>query len=206
MTILGYGEDALTLWALSRRLPALLAALGDPGRADDALVLYRPSFGRAATGRAPDASHRAEFGEFDAILGTAAAVYLVESKWDRSGELEGGVLSLRAEQAHRHAVFATYLRLWRELRPSTWEEFARGAEARFGAEHRTVRFAPAGSRLAENLRFVLSALADKGGPIRNVALYFRPEGESPDARVSNEGFECVTLAYEVEPGSRFVRL
>ena len=206
MTILGYGEDALTLWALSRRLPALLAALGDPGRADDALVLYRPSFGRAATGRAPDASHRAEFGEFDAILGTAAAVYLVESKWDRSGELDAGVLSLRAEQARRHAVFATYLKLWRDLRPSTWGEFVREAEAPFGAEHPTVRLAPEGSRLAENLRFVLSALADKGGPVRNVALYFRPEGDAPEVTVSNEQFECVTLGYEVVPGSRFVRL
>src|SRR2546426_593351 len=83
-SIICYGEDALTWHAVSNGLPGIFRQLGDdtdPGRA---LVFYRPSFGRR--GSALTGSLRSEFGEFDVIIGTPRAVYLVEAKWSASAD------------------------------------------------------------------------------------------------------------------------
>lgn len=87
MTILGYGEDALTLHALANGLPDIFRQLGENTDPVKALVFYRPSFGRRSSALA--GSPRSEFGEFDAIIRTARAVYLVEAKWSASGEIAG---------------------------------------------------------------------------------------------------------------------
>src|SRR5206468_2361518 len=74
----GYGEDGLTYWALTQRRAEFLHAVGDRTIPDDCLLFFRPSFGRAAGLTSP------QFGEFDSILASRAAVYLIESKWDGS--------------------------------------------------------------------------------------------------------------------------
>ena len=99
MEILGYGEDALTFHALSTGFTELLRNLGDDTDPAAAVRFFRPSLGRR--GAAPDGKPRSEFGEFDAIIGTARAVYLVEAKWSASSELKGTDLTLRPEQKRR---------------------------------------------------------------------------------------------------------
>ncbi|CAN5467872.1 hypothetical protein BH18VER1_BH18VER1_12500 [soil metagenome] len=86
MPLLGYGQDALTFHAFTSGLAELFRQLGDPTDAKDSIRFFRPSFGRR--GSLPGAvPARAAFGEFDGIIGSAHAVYLVEAKWTGSGEL-----------------------------------------------------------------------------------------------------------------------
>ena len=44
--ILGYGEDAFTLWALKHRTSKILEAFKEQTAPSDCLIFYRPSFGR----------------------------------------------------------------------------------------------------------------------------------------------------------------
>ena len=74
--ILGYGEDALTLWALKHHVPKILEEFQDKTPILDCLVFYRPSFGRHGQ------ANSSVFGEFDAILASRKNIYLIESKWD----------------------------------------------------------------------------------------------------------------------------
>jgi len=60
--ILGYGEDALTLWALKNKLSISLNAFEDQTNPEDCIVFYRPSFGRSG------GTLSAQFGEFDALV------------------------------------------------------------------------------------------------------------------------------------------
>jgi hypothetical protein len=57
----GYGEDALTLWALTNKLPTILEKLRDNSAPSECEVLFRPSFGRRG------GEINAQFGEFDFI-------------------------------------------------------------------------------------------------------------------------------------------
>ncbi len=45
-TIIGYGEDALTMWALSYSMGEILRQLDDDTAPSEAVVFYRPSGGR----------------------------------------------------------------------------------------------------------------------------------------------------------------
>ena len=95
--ILSYGEDPLTYLIFSTRLDEFLRKLGDETPAAEALVIYRPSFGRGGRYKtsAKSTRKRSEFGEFDGIVGTTIATYLIESKWSRSTELKDRELKLR---------------------------------------------------------------------------------------------------------------
>jgi len=115
MKILGYGEDALTLWALQNRLPQIL---DDPSGLPECKIFYRPSFGRRG---GPSSS---QFGEFDFIILTKTCIYLGESKWDRSPELSNaGSVELRPEQVLRHRVFTFYVREWAFGQYDSWDKF-----------------------------------------------------------------------------------
>jgi len=107
MKIYGYGEDALTFWALQNRLPQILAQLNDSSAPSECEIFFRPSFGRRG---GPD---RSEFGEFDFIILARECLYLGESKWDKSPELtDQGDIKLRDEQRLRHQLFAFYVQEW----------------------------------------------------------------------------------------------
>src|SRR5687768_16427851 len=98
MEILGYGEDALTLWCLTKRLGEVLTRLNDDV-SETRAVFYRPSFGKK--GKHSDAApqlYGPQFGEFDGIVATERGVYLIEAKWTHSGELDDVSIDLRAEQ------------------------------------------------------------------------------------------------------------
>ena len=159
MAMLGYGEDALTLWALTRHLDRVIGALETPpSPPESCMVLLRPSFGRSG---GPDSP---QFGEFDFIIGTPfGGVYLGESKWEHSPELSGADTTLRPEQMERHRIFRAYYQHW-VSRPRWLEgEFFRTAAPVLKAAGITKPVPPDGSRLAENLQNALQLLAEATG-------------------------------------------
>lgn len=86
-----YGEDAITLWALTNGLPELKSAF-QHAREDNQfkLIFYRPSFGRGNG-----------FGEFDLILLTNT-IWLVEAKIARNPKIK---INLSDAQIERHEIF-----------------------------------------------------------------------------------------------------
>ena len=211
MTILSYGEDAFTLHALKYGLQSILTQLDDPTAGSEALVLFRPSFGRgtrAAAGRV-----RSTFGEPDALIGTPAATYIVEAKWNLSGEREpawnsvgernGEIIKLRSEQILRHKIMRAYLESWRELQPRSWSDFAESASQLLGAS--TPGFVPPrqGTRLAQSLEFVLRRL-ESSGPVKDVLLYCHPERDGVSSMPSCQGFHVVRIGCPAIADSHFV--
>jgi hypothetical protein len=79
-TSYGYGEDALTIWALQKQLSIIMEQLDDTTPVEPIKVFLRPSFGRKG------GASRAEFGEFGFILSTDTMIYLGETKLQGSPE------------------------------------------------------------------------------------------------------------------------
>ena len=207
-TVIAYGEDALTYWALTTQTEQFLRQLGDESPAEAILVVYRPSFGRrgAAHGQGTGGTSSAQFGEFDAIVATPQGIYLVESKWDASSELRDGVITLRPEQCARHRILRWYLDRWFQARPANWRSFVAHGSHSFEAEFPGLRMAPEGSKLAGNLEFLLDELGAYGHDMRDVLLYLTAaEGDLPCA-VKPEGFSLVCLRYDVLGGSAYFTL
>lgn len=186
MKVLSYGEDPLTYWVLTERLGEFLGQLGDTSPTDDALVFYRPSFGRAAG---------AQFGEFDAIVGTKLATYLVESKWHGSGEVSTGTVILRPEQQRRHEIFRWYREQWDAQGGHGWDKFLERAQAKWSSTYPDRKLAPAGSILATNLEFVLRQLQDCG-PTVDVALYVGLSEYEAPVETELDNFKLVVIEYE----------
>ena len=128
MDILAYGEDALTLWAITHKLSAILQMLNDPSAQAKCQALFRPSFGRSG------GESSSQFGEFDFILLAEQRLYLVESKWQRSSEkIHDGVLALRNEQLLRHILFKVYVEEWAFGQYANWREFKRAFSPNYSA-------------------------------------------------------------------------
>jgi hypothetical protein len=169
MDILGYGEDALTLWALKNKLPAMLEKLDDKSSLSECKALFRPSFGRRG------GENKAQFGEFDFILLSKEQLYLGESKWHRSSEnINNGLLELREEQRLRHKVFRFYVEEWAFGKYTSWSEFEKAATIKLQTYNIYKPIAPAASLLRANLTTVLDIIKQHFGilpPIKNVLLY-----------------------------------
>ena len=75
MQLIGYGEDALTLWALTEKLSELLGKLEDHSDPASCKAFLRPSFGRSGGSNSP------QFGEFDFILLSRKARYHPAQPW-----------------------------------------------------------------------------------------------------------------------------
>jgi hypothetical protein len=192
--LLGYGEDALTYRALTERFPEVLDQLGDESTPEAALVFFRPSFGRRSgvAGR----TRGSAFGEFDAIIATDAAVYLVEAKWSRSGEtFRQKEVLLRAEQSRRHHVLRWYLQQWREQQPATWDDFRSAVLSDFEAQFDALTIPTSDRHLAANLEYVLRRVANRGVRIVDVLLYGDVDKlPCPPLPEGNE-FQCVSLVF-----------
>jgi hypothetical protein len=170
MQLYGYGEDALTFQAVTTGLGRLLAQLDDPSNPNDTTVLFRPSFGRR--GRTRHGRRGSSFGEFDAIIGTPQAVYLIESKWSRSGEAWRPSLMLRSEQTRRHDVFRWYLDRWRTECATDWPAFATPSViADFEDAFPELTLPRNESGLADSLCYLLPMLAAMGKSTQDVLLY-----------------------------------
>lgn len=203
--IFGYGEDALTLWALKNHIPDILKAVEDQTDPSDCLVFLRPSFGRGRAGTAG-------FGEFDAILATSENVYLIESKWDAFRRWDARAeIHLRENQKLRHKVFRWYLMHWDAKYSGDWKSFIRDhnteLQDQFGK-----KLASSGKLLAQNLENVLIRICEhcgkpKPGNIRNVLLFFYDKEikSSPPSKVT-ENFELVSLDYSQALHGNFIIL
>lgn len=167
MNILGYGEDALTLWALKNRMPEILAGVMDSSPVDQCSVLFRPSFGRSG---GPNSS---QFGEFDFILSTPRAVHLGETKWQNSPEVAEPTIRLRPEQLERHLVFSIYYKTWISKPQWAWKEFLRKSSEEFRMVGINKPIPPVDSLLSKNLMSILTILAqstNRSPEINNLLL------------------------------------
>jgi hypothetical protein len=202
MKILGYGEDALTLWSLTKRLPRILGAFEDGSEPNECIAFFRPSFGRRG------GQGSSQFGEFDLILVTKERVILVESKWDRSSEVRRGAkLDLRPEQIQRHEVMRRYILEWTSEDYRDWDAFVESAEADWTVEK---PMAPSGSRLSENLTYLLHTIQNKLGSspkIENAIVLFHQGIDSADfpAEVP-AGFQFVAIDYSADLSGNFVAI
>lgn len=211
MQILGYGEDALTLWALRNKLDAILSKLGDSSSQEKHTVFFRPSFGRRGGSRS------SQFGEFDFIILADRRVYLGESKWHRSSrDVAGSKLHLRQEQLDRHKIMAWYITEWTKRGFSKWKDFLSEKERRITDEGVSKPMAPAGSLLAENLKAILDVIRERyasSPKVENVLLYLYNgrKHETPPQEAADD-FALVKLDYseavrsEGEVLANFVRL
>lgn len=171
-----YGEDALTLWVLTKRLKQFLGQLDDFTSPEKAIVFFRPSFGR-----------RYGFGEFDAIVKTSKALYLVESKWSKT--------KIGDVQIKRHEKIKWCCTEWEKQarEHQTWEDFRHAYKAQFENPKIELPQNP-DSVVAKNLKFVFDLIADKDIPIMNVLLLFKPNEQKDKQRDSLAGFKRVFIS------------
>jgi len=177
--LIGYGEDFLTLWAVTERLDLILKKLGDETAPENCTVFYRPSFGRS------------QYGEFDAIIVTQNMVYPVESKWRWLLRPTESSIKLRDEQIRRHEILAWYHSNWSGEK---WGEFIEKYEDEF-EEKFQCKIAPEGSLLSQNLQTVLEYI--RGKELRNVLIFFH-RGELPEI---NTDFDIIEIEYEPTHGN-----
>lgn len=173
-TLFGYGEDALTLWAVTEKIDLILKQLDDP-EPEFCTVFYRPSFGRD------------QYGEFDAIIITAGKAYLVESKWDGSG---GTSIKLEEHQILRHEILEWYHDNWKGEKGEKWDVFARLNNPSFKEKFKSKYIPSSNTILSQNLQTVLNLMIDKD--IENVLLYLH-KGKPIDI---DTDFKIVEIEYE----------
>lgn len=201
----GYGEDALTYWALRNHLDDILAQLRDKSSASERIVFYRPSFGRGGGSNTTN-SPRAEFGEFDAIIATPQSIYPVEAKWHASSEVRGLTITIDQVQMKRHSIFAWYLESYAECNSKSnaqplWDDFVQRYKDAFRKQFPGKKLAPSGSKLAFNIEFVLCQLLSirqYGNPTKNVLLYFYPRGSQPASSVTPDSFSLVNVSFDTQ--------
>jgi len=213
--IFGYGEDALTLWALKekeKKYPYLeiLKKFNDQSAPEGCLVFYRPSFGRGRSG----IKGTAEFGEFDAIIASSENVYLIESKWDNLSQNTDDEIKLDEGQVLRHKIFSWYFMNWDAQEYCDWREFSNTLQKDFMSKFSDRKIALGESILAKNLEFVLRKLhkhCKKEKAPKNVLVYFYNSKKSkPITRIIAEeeslNFEVVNIDYEPYISGNFIPL
>jgi len=179
-SVIGYGEDGLTYWALNHRLGEVLTLLEGESDPERSVLFFRPSFGRAGGIASP------QFGEFDAILSSERWIYLIESKWDGSPAVNPqGLVQLEPRQLLRHGIFRWIWDRWHVQNPPSWASFRLANEQGFQAVFGGKPLAPVGSKLARNLEHILRCLAGRSArKVQNLLLYFHREGFAPPEQVA----------------------
>jgi len=188
MNIIGYGEDFLTLWALTRKISDILVQLKDNTDPKSCVLIYKPTFGRA--GRNMD-RQRAEFGEFDSILIAAENVYLIESKWDGNDQRKKRV-NLHKTQVKRHKIFSWYFNNWED--GGDWDQFISDKSGDFTSHFPENEIASTSSILKKNLVEVMSLVGKRS--LHNVLMYFHC-GDPQDLRLDYPDviFKKVVIRY-----------
>jgi hypothetical protein len=203
MSLLGYGEDALTLWLVSERLQFLLEQLGEEMVGPAPKVLYKPSFGRAG------GQDSAQFGEFDFLIIGNDALYLGESKWDNLRDGPALFAELAPEQLLRHRIFRAYVTAWYQCSGAVWADFCPTCLQVFEAMDIVKPVAPDGSLLAQNLMTVLAFINQRFEEIpqiEDVFVYFYRAGLSYPPEFAPNGFGLVTADYSEATDDNFIEL
>ena len=202
--IVGYGEDAFTLWALKQHTSKILEQFGDKTALSDCIIFYRPSFGRHSK------ESSSVFGEFDAIVASKEKIYLVESKWDNLTKFHNHEFVLREEQILRHKIFSWYLTHWNKKYTNDWQTFINEHQYNFKFKDKTI--APKNSLLATNLEFILNKLLKHCRSItsevniKNVLLFFYNAQKSKRPFKTHRDFTLMSIDYSKEIPSNFVVL
>ena len=205
INILGYGEDSLTLWALSTKLETLLEKINENSNDSNHIIFYRPSFGRGKPLKEPTDT-KAEFGEFDAILISPKSWYLIESKWDNLRVQKRVTINLSPVQILRHNLFTWYFNNWQVN--NNYEQFYDSYEKIFPEKFlkKQRKIAPKNSLLSKNLEFILGKKSTNN--IKNVFLYFHQDHYEPTITVNTEktSFLTIKMGYPVNENSNFIEL
>lgn len=202
--ILGYGEDAFTLWALKQHASKILEQFQDKTIPSDCLIFYRPSFGRHSK------ESKAVFGEFDAIIVSLESIYLIESKWDNLGQFSKDELILREEQQLRHRVFSWYLTHWDKKYSNDWKRFTKEQQPDFQKKFKGKTIAPTGKLLAENLEFILTKSIERckrisSDNVKNILLFFY-NAEKSEKPTKIRDFTLIPIDYSKAIQDNFVTL
>ena len=202
MKIIGYGEDALTLWSLRKRTSKILEEFPDKTPISECIAFYRPSFGRRGKGNST-------FGEFDAIIASKQNVYLIESKWDNHNDFKNKEFSLENHQILRHQIFAWYLTHWNKKYSGNWQTFIDEKKENFPFPNKTI--APNGSLLAQNLEQILTRIQEHCGylsesSVKNVFLFFYNSQKSTYPTKTNDSFKLIHIPYSREIEGNFVTM
>lgn len=204
MKFYGYGEDALTLWALRKRLDYILQQLDDASIIEECTIFYRPSFGRRGGAKS------SQFGEFDFIILSGEKVYLGESKWDNLSKQESVSLGLRDEQKKRHEAFKFYIGRWFKDKYKDWADFQEKEKNQEKIKELNKTVPGSETLLAENLEKILEIIgehfAGNGVPkTENVLLFFYKETE-PRIEGDKEGFNILPIDYSKDLEGNFIEL
>jgi hypothetical protein len=195
--VYGCAEDALTLWALNDHLEQFLNKLNDLSNPEECSVFYRPSFGR---NRSP-----ACYGEFDSIVISKIAVYLIEAKWDGS-PAPNGWLTIEKNQVNRQKVLKWYLEHWKK--GGDWRRFEYENSTAFELELPGFKMPGNGTIVANRLTFLLEKAVgenDNRKPVKDILLFFHQKGEIIPS-VDPEWFKVVPIEYKMLPYSDFFEL
>ena len=199
----GYGEDTLTLYAMTKGLRVFLDQLYDTTPTDEAVVYFRPSFGRRSPN--PNAT-QSVFGEFDAIVATRSAIYLVEGKWSGSAELQDATLTVADVQRRRHKVFRWDHKHWKEKMPSSWAHFRAQTKEAFEDAFPGLTIPTAGTKLAKNLEFVLSGVCQRDVPLVDVLLFSTVHLNVCPTAINPPEFKLVVIHAPSIGGAGFIEL
>lgn len=204
MQLLGYGEDALTLWALKNKFQYILDSLKDKSNTTECIVYFRPSFGRSGGG------HSSQFGEFDFIIITKVRVYLGESKWGNSSEIRDLTISLREEQLLRHLLFEIYIQAWLETESRDWDSFSLCVTSKLEITNIDKLVAPKSSLLQKNIQTVLTSISDNitnSCEVKNVLLYLYSGNFLKQTPIAvNGNFEIICIDYSEDLKDNFIKL
>jgi len=199
VTIIGYGEDALTYRLLSKFLKTMLVKFEDDSDPLECLVFYRPSLGRKG----------GCFGEFDGILVTGDTVYLIESKWEGSRESKSGKKRIKINDAQqdRHRIFSWFLLHWDRASVLDSIKDNQDLSAEFAKEFPGKSIPSSKNTLGKNLEFILNKIfghfpENTKPTIVNVFLFFRREGSKtiPNIVSSKIQFEPAIIDYSTFEG------
>ena len=201
--ILGYGEDALTFWALKRHVSKILGKFQDKTAPSKCLAFYRPSFGRRSR------KGSSVFGEFDAIIVSSRNIYLIESKWDNLTQHRKDEIKLGQEQKLRHEIFSWYLMHWDKKYSGHWESFRENYRDKFKFQRKTMPLK--NSLLAKNLEFILTKSLKhcktiSPNNIKNVLLFFHNNRKPKKLPRISKAFKVIPIDYSKETEGNFVIL
>jgi len=191
--VLSYGEDPLTYYILTDRLSEFLDAVEDTTPCNRVLVIYRPSFGRGIG--VSKSTRKSTFGEFDGIVASQEAVYLIESKWHRSSEVRRRAVTIRDSQIRRHKIFRWYRSHWKPEFKGNWNAFLERYATDFEREFEMSSIPSEGTLLGRNLEFVLGQLDTYSQQLIDVLLYIGDQGKKVPTRVVPQEFKLITLSY-----------
>jgi hypothetical protein len=204
LEILGYGEDALTLWALRNRHAAILRALGDTSDDARCQVFYRPDFGRGG------ANGDSGFGAIDFILMTDQALYLGATCWDRACDrLPDTPLDLRENQRQQHTHFAYYVEDWLIASQVNGRDGAAASRLPQPRAVGTTLASESGRHLTPNLLALLEIIRMRYGgmpPIANVLLYLYDGDGMPTPGSAADDFIVIPLDYSEDAVGHFINL